>query len=850
VSALRVDLHPRDDGANGPGYDETPSRWLVVRSLGTSWSWEVRERFGLGSTIVDSGPAEAFGPPGARTSIRAVVPTDAVAAAAVPAPGSLSPLALRACTGDEDCGPNYGSDPLTDPDHAPTPGTDYLPDPVQYPVTFPSVCQHPAGAAATEVTAGPGAAKRLGRAGWVPIGPLLPDGTVRFRGSVAAARALGAVVTPVPTRRASVIPSDPRYRDPPGSATGQWNLRRVGATRAWDATTGDAGLTVGMVDGGIDALHPDLAGRATAVRDFVAARERPAGRDLPLDEDTDVNGHGSAVASLVAAATDDGIGMAGLGWRTRLVVARVFDAEGCASDAAITQAMDWAVDQGAAVVNLSLGGTEGSLLLRDAGQRALDAGVLVVAAAGNHGRGAVEYPAAYEEFVSVGATGYAEGEAPDHVASYSSTNEQVDLAAPGGSGDGTDEHDALVACWVGPTAGRGYCHVAGTSFAAPLVSATVALARELDPDRTPEGLVDLLTDTARDISNGGIDDTTEGRDEASGAGLLRANTALLGLAGRRETIGRIAAEVAPSAASVAVSRATFADDSADHVLLARDDLFADSLAAAPLGRDDGPMLLTPTHGLRDEVGDEIARVLAPGGRVYLLGGEAALAPAVADAIGDAGFEVERVAGPTRIETAVAIADRLHPASRVLVASAADWPDAVAGGAYAAETEVPLLLVWPDDPARSPATFAALERLAPSEVIVLGGPGAITDPVVAAIAARWPVRRVAGPTRFATAVAVATDLWARTQRGESDRYVVVDGDSSRGWAYGLMAASLSAREDAPLLLVNDGFTTDEPHRFLHDTIGYRVTAPATATVVGPVATTAGPTVQRLRELLGG
>jgi putative cell wall-binding protein len=876
IGTVRVDLHPRNDGPEGPDYSETPGRVLTISWQGDGFAWRLRDDTG---TVV-SGVARARGDVDAVTSVVADVPACAIAAASgtscagdrtLPdrAPGPLPPLAIRACTADVDCGPAYrtvGGATQGDP----TPqrsDVDYLPEPRYYQLTYPSVCQVggvsrvPLRTAPTELLATPAAAAALRGHGFSHVGEL-PDGRVRLRGDVDHARELvaDAAVEPVLLRRQQAVPDDPYYSDDgPAAPTGQWSLARVGLEAARDLTHGD-GTRVAIIDSGFDGRHPDLRGRAVAVRDFVATRDGGTGGLLDRDADTDLNGHGTFVASTVAAATDNGAGMAALASGTRLLVARVFDAEGCASDGAVVDAMSWAASSGADAVNLSLGGPGTSPPLRQAGLEVAALGAVPVAAAGNSGGSRLEYPAAYDTFLSVAATGYIAADRPgqDPVAVYSTGNPEVDIAAPGGSNASTaPAQDILGACWVGPTAGRGYCRESGTSFAAPLVSAGVALARSLDPDRTPVGVRQLLTDTARDITE--APGTGPGRDDRTGAGRLDVGRATRLLAGRTDTLDSISGSGDATTVSVAASRAAFPDGSARHVVLARNDVFADSLAGAALAGESGPILMTPPTRLTPSVEAELSRVLPAGDRVWILGGESAVSTAVVDRVRALGYSPIRLHGRTRIGTATAIARQVgpHPSGQVLVASAANWPDAIAGGLYAADRGVPLVLSWPDSAAdtRSPGVVAAVDALGGRDIVLLGGEAALSREVAGALRSVGPTRRISGPSRFATATAVARLLWGRSGYAPDQSFTIVNGDRANGWAMGLAAAPLAARGDAPLLLVNDALSTVEPARYLRDGLRYRLDRPATGLVVGSILNDGPPavrqfTAQRLRELLGG
>lgn len=264
---------------------------------------------------------------------------------------------------------------------------------------------------------------------------------------------------------------------------------------------------------------------------------------------------------------------------------------------------------------------------------------------------------------------------------------------------------------------------------------------------------------------------------------------------------------AVSDTAVEVSTARFADDAATHAVLSRDDRFPDSLAGSPL-TGDGPLLFTPTNALSSGARNELRRVLKPGATVYLLGGELALSPAVETAIRDLGFAPRRLAGESRVDTALAIADEVRRLygdnGKVVIARAAGpaadpngpagWVDSITGGAWAAANRVPVVITPTEDLAGSVAAWLAKD--APNRTYLLGGESALS----ARVAQQAPNSvRIAGEDRAATAAAVAVNLW-KAPAG-SGRFVVVDGWGANAWQDGLAAAGLAADQSSPLLLAS-------------------------------------------------
>ncbi len=263
----------------------------------------------------------------------------------------------------------------------------------------------------------------------------------------------------------------------------------------------------------------------------------------------------------------------------------------------------------------------------------------------------------------------------------------------------------------------------------------------------------------------------------------------------------------PADAAVELSQARFpAAGTAEHVVLGRDDAFADSLAGTPLSAT-GPLLFTATAALTPATAEEVRRVLPAGGLVYLLGGTVAISQAVEDQLTGNGFEVLRLSGPDRVSTSVAIATevrRLNPGGTTVALArgfgppdnpTAAWADSATAGAWAAAEQVPVLITASDVLSDPVATFLADDP--PAETILLGGEAALSTAVAAAVP---NPRRIAGSDRAATAVAIATDLVGFAASGPR-RVVVFNAFDELGWTRGLAAAGLAATAGAPLLAVN-------------------------------------------------
>ncbi|QSW98926.1 S8 family serine peptidase [Haloterrigena alkaliphila] len=264
----------------------------------------------------------------------------------------------------------------------------------------------------------------------------------------------------------------------------------IGCETAWETTLGSDDVLIATVDQGVQYDHPDLEG---VVDDRVGENLAGTGSDpYPTSEDEQ---HGTHVAGIAAAKTDNGRGSAGIS-NCSLLSVRALDESGEGSLSDIADGIQWAADAGADVINLSLGGANGFRTLRTACEYALERGVVLVGAAGNQGADdGVAYPAAYEDVLAVSALN------GDALASFSNTGSEIDIAAPG---------TGLVSAvpW------DGYARLSGTSMAAPVVAGVAGLALSAHPDLTPADLRAHLTTTATDL---GLESTAQGAGRVDAA---------------------------------------------------------------------------------------------------------------------------------------------------------------------------------------------------------------------------------------------------------------------------------------------------------------------------------------------
>lgn len=249
------------------------------------------------------------------------------------------------------------------------------------------------------------------------------------------------------------IPDDPYFDD-----YYQWGLFQIQAPQAWNITHSSPDIRIAILDTGIDSAHPDLGAKVVAKKNFTSSTTVE-----PVS-----NSHGTHVAGIAAAITDNGVGIAGLGYNASLMNVKVLGDDGYGYHSWIAQGIIWATDNGANVINLSLGGRSSSSILKDAVDYAWNHGVVVVAAAGNDGSTSPLYPAYYDNCIAVAAT-----DGNDELTSWSNHGEWVDVAAP-------------ATAWSTQPHGE-YGYMAGTSVASPYVAGLASLVFSVATDSNSNG---------------------------------------------------------------------------------------------------------------------------------------------------------------------------------------------------------------------------------------------------------------------------------------------------------------------------------------------------------------------------
>jgi len=319
---------------------------------------------------------------------------------------------------------------------------------------------------------------------------------------------------------ATMVPNDPLYNG--GNNSGLWGLNAIHASEAWDQTSG-AGTVVAVIDTGLYMEHPDIRANVWQNSDEIANNGIDDDRNGRIDDTngwdfansdnlpSDGHGHGTHVSGTIAAAGNNGIGLIGVAYGAKIMPLKALRDNGSGSSFAIALAINYAADNAADVINMSLAGQGFSTTMERAVARALVMDVVVIAAAGNNSiNSQYLYPANIPGLISVGSVANVAGALP-RLSYFSNTGPDIDMVAPGSNilslnNDG------------------GYSTRSGTSMAAPHVAGLAALVRSKYPDYKPGQVRALLVNTSIDLStDGGL----PGWDDVYGHGLINAEAALL-----------------------------------------------------------------------------------------------------------------------------------------------------------------------------------------------------------------------------------------------------------------------------------------------------------------------------------
>ncbi|HVJ50608.1 S8 family serine peptidase [Desulfitobacterium sp.] len=579
----------------------------------------------------------------------------------------------------------------------------------------------------------------------------------------------------------------------------QWGLTKTEVPQAWDLGATGKGITVAVVDTGVDNKHPDLSDNLVSGYNAITGQT-----GLPVTQDN--NGHGTHVSGIIAAELN-GTGIVGVAYQAKIMPVKAMDSTGEGSDDIIADGIVWAADHGAKIINLSIGADTQEEILKEAIQYANDRGCLIVAAGGNKEKTTnfktITYPAADPQVLAVTAT-----DEEDHLAPFSLTGPNAALAAPG--------TNIFSDYWQD---GSDYATSDGTSMASPFVAGVAALVWSAHPDFAASQIRQALEDSAIDLG-------TPGRDSSFGYGRVDAYWAVR-FAAKPETLtssasvswagGTIQGGSTKTVAQLTVPPRAFGSDPTQSPQVSigmptgtaklPDDVnsIGEPLALAWTVKTPVQkflqLSLTPDAASYVPDSTRLLYIYHWSGTRWLKVGGGVKSGTVTVGITEPGIyqigsaalpQAARLAGADRLETAIQIAQTGFPdgTDTVLLARAEDFPDALAGAPLAYKNHAPILLTPATDlPAN---VLAEIQRLNPQKIILLGGIGAISRTIEQELQASYSVTRLGGANRYATAQQIAGAL------GMTGEAVVVNGNN---FPDAISMSSIAAQNGVPILLTS-------------------------------------------------
>lgn len=549
-----------------------------------------------------------------------------------------------------------------------------------------------------------------------------------------------------------------------------------------------AGLLVGkemsetvtaVLDTGVDYTLADLQHQISNTGyDFVNGDENA------LDD----QGHGTHVAGIIAAESGNDYSMTGINQYTKILPVKVLDASGSGDTEQIAYGIIYAADQGADIINMSLGGGY-SRVLEYALKYAHERGVTIIASSGNDGYEQVSYPASSKYTISVGASNRL-----DLVSDYSSYGEGLDLVAPG------SDIPSLV-----PNGNMTL--MSGTSMAAPHVSGVAGVLKSINPSLTSDQIRTFVTISADDIAFTEEDrpdyleedpymdeempyepkELVPGYDLISGWGRLNAEETILAMADKWNSTVRISGT---SRYETAVNVSKKGWSSSEKVVLATGVDFPDALSAAPLAAYYGvPLLLTKANTLPSAVKDELKRLKAK--EVILIGGQHAISTQVEKELTNLAIsstKIKRISGANRYATSVNIAKEMAGTTEAVIATGTSFADALSVAPIAGSKKMPILLTKQN--ALSPEVKAHLSSKAYKKTYIIGGKGAVSDEAAKTIV---NAVRISGASRYETNSAIID--YFKASIDFSTMYL----STGSNYPDALAGSVMAAKYQAPLIL---------------------------------------------------
>lgn len=576
------------------------------------------------------------------------------------------------------------------------------------------------------------------------------------------------------------------------------NFNLMQASKAWDLFSPKQTPIVAIVDSGIDMNQPDLKNEI-----YKPYNELNPG--TPLTDDV---GHGTHVAGIACAQTNNLLGIASISKGCKIMPVKVGDSNGVYSSD-IAAGITYAVDNGATIINISIGGPYSSDV-QDACNYAYQKGVLVVAAAGNDGTSNLNYPAALNDVVAVAAV---DGSS-DSLAYFSNYGSWVSLAAPGFDILSTYPTTmAGEASTTGVQPPKGYSFLSGTSMASPMVTSYAALLKNNDPGLTNNQIRWIMEDSSDTFSGSqnlanGLIDPYKGLSFYNDYSRIYGQTSVETSNGIATTLrGSNAVPTSTLAPADTGLNPTAQTESGTFALLASNQSFPDSLAAAGLAKKlDAPILLTYPTSLHQSTIDTLTNLKIT--NVIILGGPGAVSTDVENSLTAKGFHVSRLYGADRFSTATNINDYIAAkGGKVIVVNGRNFPDALSVSCFAASEQIPIVFV--DSNSMPTETKNFLDKYSFSQALVIGGTGVVSDSVMKQLPTNSV--RISGSNRYETNRKVIDYFLPKS---DMKGFIFATG---LNFTDALAGSPLAAQLDDPIVLVDPTAGPTETYQYLQSKV---------------------------------
>ncbi|MBP1081420.1 S8 family serine peptidase [Bacillus capparidis] len=532
------------------------------------------------------------------------------------------------------------------------------------------------------------------------------------------------------------VPQEPGYSH-------QWSLKKINMEKAWDITKGSSDITVAVIDGGLQSDHPDLKGNVLPSYNAVTG-----GKTITADK------HGTHVAGIIAASLNK-LGITGIAPNVKILPIDVFEGkEANAYD--VADAIIYAADHGANVINLSLSTTNYAQVMEEAIHYARSKGIVTVASAGNDGSDVPEYPAALDSVISVSSTN-----SQDAHSNFSNYGPEIDISAPGEGIYST-------------VTGSKYGTMNGTSMAAPAISGTAALILSKNPLLSADKVTSILMKSTIDLGE-------KGKDILFGNGRIDVDKAM------KNTPLPVDRLDGASRYEVAANVSKKGWSTANTVVIANGSAYADVLAAAPLAyHHNAPILLTENNKLTGSTKERMTQLKAK--KAIIIGGSLSVQDNVANEIKKLVGTVERIGGDSRYQVAENIAGKLPGQSKAVIANGTAYADSLAIASYAAKNKIPILLTTSES--LPEPTANALRNKGTSSTIVVGGKISVGENVYQQLPSPT---RIGGNSRFEVASHIAKNYFSTS----NEAFI------SNGYAYAdaLSGSVLAAKQNRPMMFTD-------------------------------------------------